>query len=1655
MEDEKEKNSGFLGEIVRTSAIFSVTKAILNNTSVGKSKYGALATILTAGTTSLLTNDSNDDNADLKTLGAMIVGGAVGLSSKRIINAKGYELTKFIQGADKMENSIRGGLLESIQKFSEWKRGNSVLSIFDDPNSAGEFANIFDSSVNSKAFHEFYSGTNAHDYKKLYFANNKINNEDASYIINRIKVDEGGHSFFKNVLSSYTKDGDFDVKTLTNDKTIFGQFKKILDSKNETGSYYSGLLKRNGSNYNTFEDFLKDQGSSADRDFLMDQFSQFAQKGGIFSDGKDKTVVTLSDLLQQKNGSDFIDTLSKNFKIEADEVESLFGNTIIKGLKKNKNGMIFDESTMNAKTFGVDLLSNVEELVRPVFSFLPGESVRNFSLLPFKMSGFANTTKNSAFQILTAGKNSETINSSILFRRQQIINETGEIANFKNRYTGDWTKKKKDLLDQLDTLKIQNDYKLNSKDEMLFPGISDEVLSGKSSVKFVFGSNGDIDSFKVINKGNNVFIDETGSLFFKNKKTAWEKKAGKYNFSYHGLDKDNQARYMGSYVTKNLHDAGITEDKYYESNIYERTKEIASLAKSSFNKKKGEIFKREIDDFLVEVKRLKDDAVSKNDVSKLRLFRDAEKVSLHGFGIRGNAVYNNNNWSSASKNLKNFESSIKENLIRKLISNGAIDDIDSLSKNKFFNKHYIENTYFKSVFDSRNPTIVRKFGSLAEDSSQGIVRKVGNNFIKPSASKDDRLVSYTNDLFVKDAIGTTAGSYMSGFVQKFQDSLNIIGLNNKNFNKLGQLVESASQKSKNQQIKNVGKTINNFLSDTLYIDPNKDTFNAANHFTQLMMKRVLPVLGLVYGAKALEGVTDLATPDELHESGIGGATAKAIAGLRIGFQAILDTTGIRGAANWMVEKGLDPFITALELNLSADELYERHMNGKEIAIKRNRFWFGSNRTPFSGTESMEYRKSLLYRLQHRDSGIYDSKMERFIREDFIVSKLATRMMPEAFSGVEILDPYLEEKRALEKGAPMAKSEQLFDDVPVFGEALSATLGEFIKPTKYYDGTAIDPLTGLRAFEKGFEDIKTMAGYQGYFIGAASNFLFNSKNTSEFLRDQFDIDVREHESIDKVTNATQNFYDLELGGMFGLTEPIRRIFTNNSAETKNPYSYSGTDWLSEAIATKKINTKTNAEYLMDTSMNAEGNESELEKLKLLAINAPRSYQYENLKNQIYGSYKNGQLSIKDSVDYFRAISIANDLNDRNDIAKDKNFVADARIRASSVSIDSVVSGNEFISGGKRFKLSGLETDFSKLTEKMDETSALKLTNSLQQYLSNSGSLNVLFNENKRAKLDDSGEYYEVYAPELDNLFGGLKNDSYLRTMSAEGSVLGKGMEFMFQNIRSFSGPAPIMNLIGKRDTVAQWYRESEQIPSFRNWENPYESFVAPIYDLASNPANVLLLANLGNSSSIFNGLDRVFAPTMVTPLLGVGALKAATNGRLPENYAKEDQIQMTLEKTKRDYGQASIFTNTASTNWFDIKSSLTYDESMAFNDLINLNSSSDLRKVEEYASDRFKRIIDVSEQKLNNFQNNSYSKSDFVASKDRLTDDYFYNLAKAKIDSGLELNGFEKEKIKNYNFDQSYKTNISVETLRNRYFKGKIKSRVTSTIYTGTNENKKY
>ena len=179
-------------------------------------------------------------------------------------------------------------------------------------------------------------------------------------------------------------------------------------------------------------------------------------------------------------------------------------------------------------------------------------------------------------------------------------------------------------------------------------------------------------------------------------------------------------------------------------------------------------------------------------------------------------------------------------------------------------------------------------------------------------------------------------------------------------------------------------------------------------------------------------------------------------------------------------------------------------------------------------------------MQHKSSGVYDNKIEKFFRKDFLPSKYLWYMA----------DPYKEERDAYEKfGALYPKTEQLFLDIPVIGGFLNATIGEVIKPTQYIgeeqwkvgDNMMLNPNYNpddhsspkYMRFEEpnkfvssvfeAIDDLETWSGLPGYLAKTVTRGLFGSSNPYEN-----EVTLK---SIDNDTNYSNKYEDMELQNLF--------------------------------------------------------------------------------------------------------------------------------------------------------------------------------------------------------------------------------------------------------------------------------------------------------------------------------------------------------------------------------------------------------------------------------------------------------------------------------------------------------------------------------------------
>ena len=128
----------------------------------------------------------------------------------------------------------------------------------------------------------------------------------------------------------------------------------------------------------------------------------------------------------------------------------------------------------------------------------------------------------------------------------------------------------------------------------------------------------------------------------------------------------------------------------------------------------------------------------------------------------------------------------------------------------------------------------------------------------------------------------------------------------------------------------------------------------------------------------LDSAIDASLDDDTPFLGAGltGAIAKTLAATRIGVQMLMENTGIVGAAR-AIEQHFPGIVLPFHLTSSSDYLKEIYFDGKLEEVKKNRFWFFGGRQNAEGEDFNYWRPNLLYIAQHRDSGIYRNKIEKF------------------------------------------------------------------------------------------------------------------------------------------------------------------------------------------------------------------------------------------------------------------------------------------------------------------------------------------------------------------------------------------------------------------------------------------------------------------------------------------------------------------------------------------------------------------------------------------------------------------------------------------------------------------------------------------------------
>ena len=265
---------------------------------------------------------------------------------------------------------------------------------------------------------------------------------------------------------------------------------------------------------------------------------------------------------------------------------------------------------------------------------------------------------------------------------------------------------------------------------------------------------------------------------------------------------------------------------------------------------------------------------------------------------------------------------------------------------------------------------------------------------------------------------------------------------------------------------------------------------------------------------------------------------------------------------------------------TTQELEEEYKGQRKVAIRKGRYW-GMGNTPFGGGEISRYDYSWYHKLMsdYRYKSIYGSKDEYFTYHSNVFG--VPFPTPSNLGGLlNVFNPYRLEER-LSDTRPYEATSPMFEEVPVFGPILSSTIGSLIKPTierdpsRYVSKTGVIPggLDPKTAKDLGIPDLNISApdfddpvARVQKMANIATEPLGVYKFALEFFGVKFSPEFQQRAESSLIDSPARNLYRMQLGGMFGQTEFLRRFMlsdygiTTNTAAMINRVGNNLPDWL---------------------------------------------------------------------------------------------------------------------------------------------------------------------------------------------------------------------------------------------------------------------------------------------------------------------------------------------------------------------------------------------------------------------------------------------------------------------------------------------------------------
>lgn len=325
------------------------------------------------------------------------------------------------------------------------------------------------------------------------------------------------------------------------------------------------------------------------------------------------------------------------------------------------------------------------------------------------------------------------------------------------------------------------------------------------------------------------------------------------------------------------------------------------------------------------------------------------------------------------------------------------------------------------------------------------------------------------------------------------------------------------------------------------------------------LSRVADITGVTKSMKYLHGLAPLS------ETAVPGATIGSIFGLFTKASPVgVARYALMGALANRIASPILPDMTK-----SYEELREIYSGREQVPMYKSPMWLLGG-TPWEGTKVIGYSPNWYVRSKSRwkeTSTMYGSAFRKLIHEPLPLL---------GFNVGDLTDSYYME-RLHYNTRPFALSGGVFDEVPLIGKTLSATIGRIIKPTKTMhqeylkreftsaneDGNpypfAIRPPTiseGLFHMNKGEFTNRTNYGKVSLINNkywsetAAEDFLYDTQNfmglkgflAGSIAERVFDTNrvIPTLETAGRIASFSRSYTDMNLGGGAFLTEAIRRI-----------------------------------------------------------------------------------------------------------------------------------------------------------------------------------------------------------------------------------------------------------------------------------------------------------------------------------------------------------------------------------------------------------------------------------------------------------------------------------------------------------------------------------